>query len=132
MKPTLEAKHQFSDRKKAVLNNVSSPNKWWSTLKSSVFDSSSSMPPLVSEFGRLVCELVDKAHLLSDHFDSKQSREADLPLTFCPFSSITTFALRSREVRSLLLDLDPNGGTDPLGMFPIFIKRTATVIASLS
>ena len=30
----------------------------------------------------------------------------------------------------LLLDLDPYGGTDPLGMFPIFLKRTADVIAS--
>ena len=28
----------------------------------------------------------------------------------------------------LLLDLDPYGGTDPLGMFPLFLKRTADVI----
>ena len=34
------------------------------------------MPPLVSEGGGLVCESVGKADLLSDHFDSKQSREA--------------------------------------------------------
>ena len=40
------------------------------------------MPPLVSEGGGLVCESVGKADLLSDHFDSEQSREAvDLPLT---------------------------------------------------
>ena len=40
------------------------------------------MPPLVSEGGGLVCGSVGKADLLSDHFDSKQSREAvDLPLT---------------------------------------------------
>ena len=32
---------------------------------------------------------------------------------------------RSSEVRRLLLDLDPYGGTDPLGMFPLFLKRTA-------
>ena len=38
---------------------------------------------LVSEGGGLVCESVGKADLLSDHFDSKQSREAvDLPLTY--------------------------------------------------
>ena len=38
------------------------------------------MPLLVSEGGGLVCESVGKADLLSDHFDSKQSREAvDLP-----------------------------------------------------
>ena len=69
-----EAKRQFSDRNRDVLMNVQSPNKWWSTLKSAVFGSSSSLPLLVSEDGGLVCESVRKADLLSDHFDSKQSR----------------------------------------------------------
>ena len=32
-------------------------------------------------------------------------------------------------MRRLLLDLDPYGGTDPLGMFPFFLKRTADVMA---
>ena len=50
-----EAKHQFSDRNRDVLMNGQSPHKWWSTLKSAVFGSSSSLPPLVSEGGRLVC-----------------------------------------------------------------------------
>ena len=77
-----------------------------------------------------MCESVGKADLLSDHFDRKQSREAvDLQLTCHPFHSLTTFAFRSREVRRLLLDLDPHGGTDPLGMFPLFLKRTADVMA---
>ena len=68
-----------------------------------------------------MCESVGKADLLSDHFDSKQSREAvDLPLTCQSSPSLTTFAFRSSEVRRLLLDLDPYGGTDPLGMFPLF------------
>ena len=83
-----------------------SPHKWWSTLKSAVFGSSSSLPSLVSEGGGLVCEFVCKADQ-SDHFDSKQSREAvDLPLTCHPSSSLTTFTFWSREVRRLLLDLD--------------------------
>ena len=34
----------------------------------------------------------------------------------------------SSEVRRLLLDLDPYCGTDPLGMFPLFLKRTADVM----
>ena len=125
-----EAKRQFSDRYREVLMNVHSPHKWWSTLNSAVFGSSSSLPPLVSEGGGLVCESVGKADLLSDHFDSKQSREAvDLQLICYPSPSLTTFAFRSSEVRHLLLDLDPNGGTDPLGMFPLFLKRTADVMA---
>ena len=126
-----EAKRQFSDRNRDVLMNVQSPHKWWSTLKSMMFGSSSSLPPLVCEGGGLVCESVGKADLLSDHFDSKQSREAfDLRLTCHPSPSLTTFAFRSSEVRRLLLDSDPYDGTDPLGMFPLFLKRTADVMAA--
>ena len=67
-----------------------------------------------------MCESVGKADLLSDHFDSKQSREAvDLPLT-CHSSSLTTFAFRSSEVWCLLLDLDPYGGTDKFGYVSSF------------
>ena len=29
----------------------------------------------------------------------------------------------------LLLDLDPYGGTDPLGMFPLFLKKTSDIMA---
>ena len=80
------------------------------------------MPPLVSEGGGLVSELFGKADLLYDHFDSKQSLEAvDLPLTCHPSLSFTTFEFRLSEVRRLLLDLDPYGGTDPLGMFLLFL-----------
>ena len=126
----LEAKRQFSDRNRDVLMKVQSPHKWWSTLESAVFGSSSSLPLLVSEGGGLVCESVGKADLLSDHFDSKQSGEAvDLPLTCHPSPSFTTFAFRSSEVRRLLLELDPYGGTDQLGMFPLFLTRTADVKA---
>ena len=81
-------------------------------------------------YGRLVCVSVGKADLLSDHFVSKQSREAVyLPLTCHPSPSLTTFAFMSREVRCLLLNLDPCGGTDPLGMFPLFLERTADILA---
>ena len=88
-----------------------------------------------SEGGGLVCESVGTADLLSDHFESKQSREAvDLPLICYTSPSHTTSAFRSSEVRRLLLGLDPYGGTDPLGnplgMFPLFLKRTADVIVS--
>ena len=86
------------------------------------------MPALVSDGGGLVCESVRKADLLSDHFDSREA--VDLPLTCHPIR-LTTFAFRSREVRRLLLDLDTYCGTDPLGMFPLFPKRTADIMASV-
>ena len=95
-----------------------------------VFGTSSSLPPLVNEGGVLVCESVGKSDLQSNHFDRKQYREAvDLPFTCHPSPSLTTFAFRSRVVRCLLLDLDPYGCTDPLGMFPLFLKRTSDAMA---
>ena len=98
-----------------------------------MFGSSSSFPPLVSEGGGLVCESVGTADRLSDHFDSKQSMEAvDLPFTCHPSPSLSIFAFRSSEVRRLLLDLDPYGTTDILGMFPLFLKRTDAMAPSLS
>ena len=86
------------------------------------------MPPLVSAGGGLVCKPVGKADLLSDHFDSMQSREAVyLPFTCHPSPSLTTLAFWSIRVRCILLDLDPLGSTDPLGMLSLFLKRTAVV-----
>ena len=61
-----EAKRQFSYRNRAVLMNVLSPHKWWSTLKSAVFDTSSSLPPFVSEGGGRVAltMLVDRRAIM--------------------------------------------------------------------
>ena len=99
-------------------------HKWWSTLKSAVFGSSSLFLPLVSDCGGPVYESVGKADLLAEHFDSKQSREAvDLPPTCHPSTSLTTCSFRSIEVRRLLLHLDPYGRTDPLRMFPFFVTE---------
>ena len=57
------------------------------------------MPPLVGGGGGLVCESGGKADLLSDDFDSKQSRESvDLLLTCHPSPSRLTFAFRLSEV----------------------------------
>ena len=51
---------QFSIRSMDVLMNTQCPPKLWSTLKSSVFVSSSSLPPLTGVGGGLVCESVGK------------------------------------------------------------------------
>ena len=107
--------------------NAQCPHKRWSTLKSAVFGSSSdsSLPPLTGAGGGICC-----ADMLSAHFDGKQSRDpVDLPSTCHPSPSLTTFAFGSREVKRLLLDLDSYDGTDPLGMFHVFLKKTAEVLA---
>ena len=88
-----EAMRQFSVGSQDVLMNSQCPHKWWSTLKSAVFCSSSdsSLPPLIGAGGCLVCELVGKADMLLAHFDGKQSRNPlDLPSTCHPSPSLTT------------------------------------------
>ena len=73
------------------------------------------MPLLVREDGGLVCKLFGKADLLSEHFDSEQSREAvNLPLTCHPSPSLPTFAFGLRKVWHLMLGFNPYGGIDPL------------------
>ena len=66
--------------------------------------------------------------MLSAHFHG-QSRDRypiDLPSSCHPSPSLTTFEFRSRP----LLDLDSYGGNDPLGMFPLFLKRTTDVLST--
>ena len=76
-----------------------------------------------------MCESVGKANLLTDCFDCKQYMEsADLLLTCHPSPRFTTIVFMSSEVRRLLLDLDPFWGTEPLGMFPRFLKRTTDAL----
>ena len=106
------------------------PHMWWYTLKSAVFGSSSSLPPFVggrvdrwaSRLVRLICcQIILMA--------SSPENLLDLLLTCHTYPRLTTFAFRSGEVRHLLLDLDPYGGTDPLDMFSLFLKRTTDVLA---
>ena len=108
--------------------NVQFPHKCWSTLKSAVFGSSSSSSPLVSGGFGLVCDRV--GWYMVNCLASRQSKESvDLMLTCHPFTWHITLAFRSSEVRPPLFDLVLYGGTDPLGMFPLFLKRT-DVLAS--
>ena len=111
--------------------NAQSPHKSWPTLKSAVFGFSSSLPPLVGGGGGLVCESVGKADLSRIIWMGSSPGS----LLICHslairLLSLTSFAFRSSEVRCLLLDLDPYGGSDPLGMVHLFFKRTADVLAT--
>ena len=80
------------------------------------------MLPLVSGGGGLLCESVGKADLLSDHFDGNSPGSPSL--TCHPSPRLATFSFRSSEVRLLLFDLRPYGGTNQLGLFPLFPKKT--------
>ena len=122
-----ETMRQFSVRNRDVLIIDYSPHTWWSTFKSAVFGLSSLLPQLVGGDGGLAYKSVGEADPMSDNFCRKQSRESvDLPLASHP--SPRTFALMSSDLRRLLLDLVPYGGTNPLGMFPLFLKRTTNAL----
>ena len=54
------------------MNVQSPPNYWWSILRSVVFGSSSSSPPLVSEGGGLACESVGKGKQARDFSENEK------------------------------------------------------------
>lgn len=126
-----EAQRQHTDRVCETLMNSENQHKWWSTLKSAVFGAEPSLPPLINDRGVLLYDPAGQAALLADYFDNKQSRDSiSLPSSCHPQPRLTSFAFRSKEVKSLLLDQDPYDGTDPLGTFPLFFKKTAEVLAT--
>ncbi len=124
------AENEYITSAKLKLSTASDPHKWWSTMKSVVFGLRPSLPALLSDNGQLITSPKGKADLLMKHFDSKLCRAA-VPTTELPpvRSVLSKLAFRSKEVKRLLLALDSHGGTDPLGMFPMFLKETATVLA---
>ena len=120
-----EARRVYKSRCRAQAANS---RTWLCTLKESVFGTESSIPPLMKQSGALVTDPASKADLLKSFFDSKQSRVSiDLPHTCHPETKLSSFAFRARSVHELLMDLDPYGGVDPLGFFPLFFKEIATV-----
>ena len=106
------------------------------TLKSVVSGSSSSLPTLDGRDCGVVCESVGKADLLSAHFmieSTPGTLYVYLLSTYHPPPILTIFALRAREVRRLLLELDYYLDLDftpiPLGIIPHFLHRSADVLA---
>ena len=73
----------------------------------------------------------EKASPLGSQFDSKQCREQFVTPFFCfPPSRSNSLAFRTPVLLRLLLDLDTYGGVDPFGVFPLFVKMVADIIAS--
>ena len=73
----------------------------------------------------------EKASLLGSQFDSKQCREQFVtPLSCFPQSRWNSLAFRTSVLLLLLLNLDTYGGVDRLGVFPLFLKKVADIIAA--
>ena len=118
------AKARYSADCRRNLDDCASANAWWRTLKGHVFGAESDIPPLCSPGGALVSDPAEKPDLLSTWFDSKQSRNIPELLQTCHRRpAFCGIAFRAREIERHLLDLDPNGGLDPSGCFPMFFFK---------
>ena len=95
-----------------------------------IFDVKPSIPALRGPGGGLVVAPAEKATLLCSQFDSKQCHvQFVTPLSCFPQSRCNSLAFRTSGL-CLLLDLDTYGGVYSLGVFPLFLKKVADIIAT--
>ena len=125
-----EAQRSHNEHLKNTLSGASQSHVWWSALKQSLFGVDSSLPSLVCNDGSLCHYPADKAKLLAESFNRKQS-DSDVPLppTCFPDVKFGKFAFRSSELVTLLNDLDSYGSCDPLGFIPLFFKKSSRVLS---
>lgn len=124
------AEAEYNNHLKTTLTGTTQPHKWWSALKKSLFGVDNSIPPLCRSDGSVTFDPCEKANILADVFESKQSdSEVILPHSCSPEPMFSSFAFRSSEIQYLLNDLDPYGGTDPNGFFPLFFKGISKFLA---
>ena len=89
-----------------------------------------SIPALRGPGGGLVVAPTEKASLLCSQFDSKQChKQFDKPLSCIPQSLCNSLDFRTPVLLRLLLDLVTYGIVDSLGVFPLFLKMVADIIA---
>ena len=74
--------------------------------------------------------LLRKCHSVGSKFDGKQCREQFItPLSCLPQSRCNYLAFRTPVLLRLLHDHDTYNGADPLGVFPLFQRMVADIIA---
>ena len=124
------AERRYNESLKNKLQEVHQPHQWWTKLKSSIFGTSSQIPPLQSHNGELATDPRSKAVLLQNVFNSKQNHNSfNEPMSCLPKPQLSNFAFRSRDVKNILDNLDPWGGTDPNGFIPLIFKNLSDVLA---
>ena len=88
------------------------------------------MPPIRMDNGSVTYDPSVMAEVFSEVFQKKQSdQELTLPPTCFPCPKFTFFVFKSRELRYYLNDLDSLGGSDPDGIFPLFLKKISKQLA---
>ena len=132
------ARESHNERSRNTLKHFTCSHKWWETLKDSIFGVKQSIPALRGTGGGLVLQTVhslylspaEKASLVGSQFDSKKCREQFVtPLCCFPQPRCNSLAFRTPVLLRLRLDFDTYGGVHPLGVFPLFLKMVADLIA---
>ena len=124
------AQNNHNNHLKDILSGTTQPHSWWSALKQSLFGVDSSIPPISRSDGSICHDSVEKANILAQVFDGKQSTdEVNLPSSCFPKVLLRSCAFRSTELRTYLDDLDSYGGVDPQGFLPVFFKHISKVLA---
>ena len=125
------AERQYNNTLKRKLEEITQPHLWWTKLKSSIFGSNTSaLPPLLRPDGKLTSDPREKAELLHQAFEAKQSnQDVPLPDTCHPEPVLTRLAFRSRDVKKIIEGLDSWGGVDPDGFFPLFFKKVSGTLS---
>ena len=99
-------------------------------MKGSIFGVKPSIPALRGPIGGLVVAFAEKVSLVSSQFDSKQRRKQFVtPLSCFSQSRCNSSTFRASVLLCLLFDLDMYGIVDFLGVFPLFLKKVADIIA---
>ena len=111
------ARADYNSHLTDVLSSTTSSHRWWSALKSSLFGMQPSISPLSREDGSITYEPLEKANLLLNNFNAKQSNQfLNLPATCHPEPKLKSLAFRSSEMKMFLDALDSYGGVDPNGL----------------
>ena len=124
------ARESHNEKTRNTLKHSTCSHKWRETRKGSIFGVTPSIPALRGLGGGLVVAPAEKASLLGFQFNSKQCREQFVtPLSCFPQSRCDSLAFRTPILLRLLLDLGTYGGVDPSGVFLLFLKMVADIIA---
>ena len=124
------AEKEYNDGVRDTLIGTTNSHKWWSIMKTALFDVDVAVPPLLRPDGFLTHCPKEKATLFVDVLESKQSNASlTMPQSCFPETELITFAFRSGEVKKVLLEFDPYSGAGPDSIFPLFFIKTTNYLA---
>ena len=119
-----------------LLNNPNDNKIFWSTLNSfnNNFNKHSSLPPLVTTDGTVYSDSKSKADLMASVFRTNSTlpqNDTQLPLVNFQYPNIKSIIIKTKEVKSILDNLDTNKSAGPDEIPPLVIKRCSPELAPI-